>query len=208
MTLFSSSGYSPSLPSLCPIQEASVITLPKPLPITNNSKSKNPWDKDAIFTNALLVSPQSSTSQLLIIRDIDLKLQRSAKRTKGNDGAAINYEKNDYRVVLVQEGKQPKYYAMLRLAIEEAIKKMDQDVGVDSREKSCSRIHYRLVPGQDSERNENEDSDEDEDEDGDGGEDDVGNGNVAEDDDNDSDSEDKGAGENNDAGPASKPACW
>lgn len=101
-------------------------------------------------------------------------------------------KKGDYRVVLVRDDDTVVYYSMVRLALEEAIVKMDKEFGIASRDESESRIYYRKLPGAKDDEDENDDDD--------------GDGDGADNDENgDDDDENK---EDDDAESSSKPACW
>lgn len=182
-------GNTPVLPALARVEDIGTVQLPTPVPITNHAKSRNPYNRDATISSCLRIDDRSSPSQLLLVRDVDLKLQRGKKRVRGNDGATIEHAKGDYRVILVSPGEPPAYYPMIRGAVEAAIKAFDKEAGVKSRESSESKIYRRRVPGQGSDDEGDEDEDGEEDEGDDGG-----------DDDNDD--------EGNEGGGAPKPACW
>lgn len=180
-------GSSPVLPALARVENINVVQLSNPVPITGNAKPRNPYNRDATISSCLRIDDGTGPSQLLLVRDVDLKLQRGKKRVRGNDGQTIEHAKGDYRVIHVSPGEPTAYYPMIRGVVEQAIKMFDKEAGVKSRDESASKIYRRRLPGQAS-----DEGDEEEEDDGD---------NNGGDEDNDED-------EGNEDGGAPKPTCW
>ena len=159
-------GDSATLPGLARVEDVSFTRLASPTPITLISSPRNPYNQDATFTTALLISNVSSRSQLYLVRDVDLKLDRNrtgsgrdAKRVKGNDGLPVDYENGDYRIVRVGPGDHVGYYSMIRSIIDHSIKTYDAAAGVSQRQESKSKIYRRKLPGVNEDNGQGDDGD-------------------------------------------------
>ena len=89
---------------------------------------------------------------LLMIRDVDLLINRSRKRTKGNDGEVIRHVNGDYRLVYVRIGKDGtigcSYFSMVRFYLEMAVELLDENTkerGENEREDQKQRWHRRYA---------------------------------------------------------------
>lgn len=174
-----------------------MIKLDKPILITHSAarddetapfRAKNPYDREATFSEGIRIdSPSSSSgSMVLIIRDVDLKEARAPKRTKGNDGNSIEFTRGDYRVVWIRRNDDGttsySYYTMVRLYVEAAILELDKAVPArqDAKRDRSHVIWHRRAPkkriGEKVGNSDDDDDDEDNDNSGDDDDDDDGDG--------------------------------